>query len=71
MSVDAVGLLYIADSSRRDVQVWDFRGNNAVALLAQSAKSIEMGALEAAAVAPDGQLAHGWRWYSPSFTLVS
>jgi sugar lactone lactonase YvrE len=73
MAVDGVGLLYIGDSSRRDVQVWDFRGNNAVALLAQPMKALGLSDLKAIDVAADGLLLMAGsgglrrsRWYQES-----
>ena len=55
MAVDGVGLLYIGDENRRDVQVWDFRGNNAVALT-QPMRPLGLSDLKAIDVAADGLL---------------
>jgi len=54
LGCDRLGLLYCLDDRREDVQILDFRGNNAVAVAAK--KSLELGvrASELFAVGPDG-----------------
>jgi DNA-binding beta-propeller fold protein YncE len=69
LGVDRLGLLYVVDESRRDVQVIDFRGGNAIA--GQQRKLAELGlpGAEYFGLAPDGRFIVvydealvGWRW---------
>jgi DNA-binding beta-propeller fold protein YncE len=69
LAVDRLGLLYVADESRRDVQIIDFRGGNAIA--GQQRKTTDLGfaGVEHFGLAPDGRFVVvydealvGWRW---------
>lgn len=56
MGCDRQGLIYLADSSRRDVQVIDFRGPSGNGLHQRKAADAGLGTIEAAAISPDGQV---------------
>jgi sugar lactone lactonase YvrE len=69
MACDRLGLLYVIDSSRGDLQVIDFRGSNAVAGPTRKASDLGVRKLESFAVGPDGEMfvfaggtGIGWRW---------
>lgn len=69
IACDRLGLLYVADGSRGDVQVLDFRGSNAVAGMARKAADLGVKRIERFILAPDGQFyvggaadLVGWRW---------
>lgn len=69
LACDRLGLLYVADGSRGDVQVLDFRGSNAVAGTARKAADLGIKRIERFILAPDGQFyvgssadLVGWRW---------
>ncbi len=55
LGCDRLGLLYLADSSRGDLQSVDFRGNSAVAISAHKFADFGMRKVTGMAVAPDGQ----------------
>ncbi len=63
LGCDRLGLLYVLDSSRRDVQVLDFHGANLVPVHARKAAEVGLSRCTAGAVSPDGQvwLAHDGR----------
>ncbi len=63
LGCDRFGLLYVLDSSRRDVQVLDFHGANLVPVHARKAAEAGLSRCTAGAVSPDGQvwLAHDGR----------
>ena len=52
---DRQGLLYLADSSRNDLQVIDFRGNSAVPILVHKAAEFPLRKIGGEGVSPDGQ----------------
>ena len=54
MACDREGLLYVVDSSRYDMQVMDFRGNNAVTLVAVPTKELGISSPSGLALNPDG-----------------
>ena len=54
MGVDRLGLLYVLDNSREDLQVIDFRGTNAVTVLAQGTEEIGIARPEGLSLTPDG-----------------
>ncbi|MFW5750319.1 MAG: NHL repeat-containing protein [Planctomycetota bacterium] len=54
MGCDRLGLLYVADSSRDDLQALDFRGANGVPLLALDHEQIDLRGIEGMALHPDG-----------------
>ncbi len=69
MGCDRLGLLYVIDSSRGDLQLMDFRGSNAIVGLVRKAADLGVRKLESLALAPDGQVylfydgsGAGWRW---------
>lgn len=69
LACDRLGLLYVADGGRGDVQVLDFRGSNAVAGTARKAADLGIKRIERFVLAPDGQFYVGgsanfigWRW---------
>ena len=69
LACDRLGLLYVIDSSRGDLQVIDFRGSNAVAGPTRKASDLGVRKLESFAVGPDGEMVVftagtgiGWRW---------
>lgn len=69
LATDAMGLLYVLDDSREDLQVIDFRGSNAVAGQVRKLADLGMPDAEQLAVSPDGRLVLGydgalvgWRW---------
>lgn len=69
IACDRLGLLYVADGSRGDVQVLDFRGSNAVAGTARKAADLGVKRIDRFILAPDGQFyvggsadLVGWRW---------
>ncbi len=62
---DRLGLLYLADSSRGDVQVIDFRGNSAVPVLARTAAELGLRKVGGMGISPDGQV-----WVSGGDQLV-
>ncbi len=63
LACDRLGLLYVLDSSRNDLQVLDFHGTNPVPVHARKAAEIGLDRISAGAVSPDGQvwLAHDGR----------
>ncbi len=56
LGVDRLGLLYVADGKRGDLQVIDFRGSNAVAGPARKAADLGTARIAGLALAPDGQV---------------
>jgi DNA-binding beta-propeller fold protein YncE len=69
LAADRLGLLYVLDDSREDLQVIDFRGSNAVAGPVRKVGDLGMKAAEHLAVSPDGRFAIAydgalsvWRW---------
>jgi sugar lactone lactonase YvrE len=69
MGCDRLGLLYVIDSSRGDLQLMDFRGSNAIVGPVRKVADLGVRKLESLALAPDGQLylfydgsGVGWRW---------
>ena len=70
LAIDHVGLLYISDSSRKDLQVWDFRGNNGIPIFTLDVDDIGLKALDFLSLTPDGIAwitgasgVTGVRWY--------
>jgi DNA-binding beta-propeller fold protein YncE len=55
MACDRSGLLYVADSSRGDVQVIDFRGSAANPITTRKSTEAGLKGLAGAAITPDGQ----------------
>jgi DNA-binding beta-propeller fold protein YncE len=69
MGCDRLGLLYVIDSSRGDLQLMDFRGSNAIVGPVRKAADLGVRKLESLALAPDGQFylfydgsGVAWRW---------
>ncbi len=69
LGCDRLGLLYALDASREDLQVFDFRNNSCVLLLAMKTADAGVGKATALALAPDGQVGliagakvTWWRW---------
>jgi sugar lactone lactonase YvrE len=69
MGCDRLGLLYVIDSSRGDLQLMDFRGSNAIVGQVRKVADLGVRKLESMALAPDGQIylfydgsGVGWRW---------
>ena len=69
MGCDRLGLLYVIDSSRGDLQLMDFRGSNAIVAQVRKAADLGVRKLDSLALAPDGQIylfydgsGVGWRW---------
>ena len=56
MACDRQGLLYVLDSSRRDLQVVDYRGISAVGIYAKPYKDWKILDLKGTAINPDGRL---------------
>lgn len=56
IACDRLGLLYALDSSREDLQVFDFRSNSCALLYAMKTSEAGMPKASALAVAPDGQV---------------
>ena len=56
IACDRLGLLYALDSSREDLQVFDFRSNSCVTLYAMKISDAGVPKASALAVAPDGQV---------------
>ena len=56
IACDRLGLLYALDSSREDLQVFDFRSNSCVTLFAMKFSDAGVPKASALAVAPDGQV---------------
>ncbi len=56
LGCDRLGLLYAFDSSRDDLQVFDFRGNSCITVLGLKPADIGMAKVTAMAVTPDGQV---------------
>jgi len=54
LGCDRLGLLYVLDARREDLQVLDFRGNNAVTLLASELEKLGIGRAEGFGLAADG-----------------
>lgn len=54
MGCDRVGMLYILDSGREDLQLLDFRGNNAVALQKRKSADFDLRRVETFSMNPDG-----------------
>ncbi|MBA3685225.1 MAG: hypothetical protein H0W72_08295 [Planctomycetes bacterium] len=55
LGCDRLGLLYVADLGRLDVQVLDFRGNNPVSLHTWTFEALGRAEATAMSVSPDGQ----------------
>ncbi len=69
LAVDRMGLLYVLDDSREDLQVLDFRGSNAVAGPVRKISELGLTDVGQLAVSPDGRFVVtydgalvGWRW---------
>ncbi len=69
MRCDRLGLLYVLDDSRDDLQVIDFRGSNAVAGPVRKVSELGLEGGTALGVSPDGRFIvaydgafTGWRW---------
>ncbi len=56
MGCDRQGLLYVCDTSRRDLQILDFRGGNAVSVRQLSTESLNMRDPDGITVSADGQV---------------
>jgi DNA-binding beta-propeller fold protein YncE len=69
LAVDRLGLLYVLDDSRDDLQVIDFRGSNAVAGPVRKLTDLGLPGAEYFGLSPDGNFIvaydgaiRGWRW---------
>ncbi len=69
LAADRMGLLYVLDDSREDLQVIDFRGSNAVAGPVRKVTDLGLSGVGQLAVSPDGRFVvaydgalAGWRW---------
>jgi hypothetical protein len=69
LAADRMGLLYVLDDSREDLQVIDFRGSNAVAGPVRKVSDLGLTGVGQLAVSPDGRFVvaydgalAGWRW---------
>ncbi len=69
LQADRLGLLYVLDDSRDDLQVIDFRGSNAVAGPARKVVDLGIKSANQLGVSPDGRFIvaydgafTGWRW---------
>ncbi len=69
LAVDRLGLLYVLDDSRDDLQVIDFRGSNAVAGPMRKLTDLGLPGAEFFGLSPDGNFIvaydgaiRGWRW---------
>jgi len=69
LAADRMGLLYVLDDSREDLQVIDFRGSNAVAGPVRKVSDLGLTGVGQLAVSPDGRFVVaydgalvGWRW---------
>jgi DNA-binding beta-propeller fold protein YncE len=69
LAADRLGLLYVLDEGREDLQVIDFRGSNAVAGPVRKITDLGMTEASQLAVSPDGRfmvaadgVLAGWRW---------
>jgi hypothetical protein len=69
MATDRLGLLYVLDDSRDDLQVLDFRGGNAIAAPERKITDLGLPSAEFLGVSPDGQfivatdgMVSGWHW---------
>ena len=56
LGCDRLGLLYALDTSREDVQVFDFRGNSCVTIASPTLIELDMPMATALATTPDGQV---------------
>jgi DNA-binding beta-propeller fold protein YncE len=70
LACDRIGLLYVLDSGRNDLQIWDFRGNNAVCVQTKKLSELGIKKPEILALVADGQAyvgvsgeLHGFRWW--------
>ena len=54
LAVDRLGLIYVADSTRDDVQIWDVRGGNAVTIDLLKGEKLGLGEVSGISVSADG-----------------